>query len=184
MASQIEISNFALIALGADPISSLSESTTQAVAINIVWDVCRRGLLRLHPWNFAIKRVELAQSSIKPSHGYEYKFALPSDCLKVIQVYKDEDYKVENNFVLTNSPTAKLKYVADIIDPWSWSVDFTELMTEKLKSELSFSITADKELVKLYHQTFQAKLDMARWNDASEDIEDSFVGVPSLIGVR
>lgn len=184
MASQIEISNIALIALGADPISSLSETSPEAVAINVVWDVIRKGLLRLHPWNFAIKRVELAQSSTAPSHGYDYRYALPTDCLKVIQVYQDDDYKIENGFVVTNNIRCQLKYVADIKDTSVWTSDFTELMAEKLKAELAFGLTADKDLVKICTQLFAGKLEMARWNDASEDIEDPMVGVSSLIGVR
>jgi hypothetical protein len=185
MASQIEISNFALVGLGADPISALTEQTNEALTINVAWDICRRSLLRAHYWNFAIVRIELAQSSIAPNHGYQYKFALPSDCLRVIQVYQNNDYKLENGFIVTNTDRVKLKYVADIKDTTYWSADFTELMVDKLKAEIAFSVTRDKDLVQLSHQILNAKLAQANWTDASEDIEDAFLyGSTSLIEVR
>lgn len=184
MATQIEIANFALISLGADPISSISESTPEAVSINAVWDMCRRTLLRLHPWNFAIKRVELAQSATAPNHGYHYRYALPVDCIRVLQVYNDDNYKLENGYILSNLETCNLKYVSDIKDTAQWTSDFSELMTEKLKAELAFGITSDKDLTKLYTQMYAAKLEQCRWNDASEDIEDPFLGESSLIEVR
>lgn len=185
MASQIEISNFALIALGADPISSLSEQTQEAISINIAWDISRKTLLRAHPWNFAIKRAELAQSASNPLYGYAYRYAIPSDFLRILQVYADTDYKLESGFILTNSPRAQLKYIADVKDTSQWSADFTDLMVEKLKAELAYVVTRDKALVETYTNLFSIKLNQARWADASEDIEDPFLYNQSdLIGVR
>jgi len=184
MASAVEIANISLIGLGGKPISSFTESTSEAISVNAVWNVFRQTLLRSHYWNFAIKRQELAQATTPPGFAYDYKYALPSDNLRIIQVYTDGDYKIENGFVITNHTSCKVKYVADITDTSVWSGDFTELMSARLKAELAYSITRDKDMVTLSWKIFKDKEEQCKWADASEDIEDVFLGGTDLISVR
>jgi hypothetical protein len=184
MASAVEISNIALIGLGADPISSFTESKTEAIAVNACWNVVRQTLLRSHYWNFAIKRLELARSTNTPGFAYTYKYALPSDNLRIIQVYTDGDYKLENGYIITNQERCQVKYIADITDTSVWSGDFTDLMAARLKAELAYALTRDKDMVTLYWKLFEVKNEQCKWADASEDIEDAFLGGTDLIGVR
>lgn len=184
MASPIEIINKALIDLGQSAITSFSEEIAGKYSLDVKWDMARKSLLRAHYWNFAMMRVELAQSSTAPAFGYSYKYALPVNCLRVVQVNRDDNYKLENGFILTNSPTCFLKYIADITDTLKWSSDFVELMAAKLAAELSFTVTRDKDLIPVFNSLYKNALEQARINDASEDIEDVFIGGTSLIDVR
>lgn len=58
--SDVEICNSALAKLGAESITSLSDTTRRAVLCNRQYDKIRKKMLRMHPWNFAIKRVWLS----------------------------------------------------------------------------------------------------------------------------
>lgn len=184
MASKIEITNAALVMVGSNTINSLSEQTTEAVVVNAIWDQVRRSLLRANLWNFATKRIELAQSATPPNFEYSYRYALPSDHLRTVQVFTDTDYKVENGFIVTNSERCQLKYIADTPDVNQWTSDFCEVMSAKLASDIAFPITKDLKVTQLMYSLFQSKLQAAIWIDSSEDIADSYQFENSILARR
>lgn len=57
--SELEVSNLALIRIGEKTITALNEGSKAANACTTAVDICKRNLLRKHPWNFAVKRVTL-----------------------------------------------------------------------------------------------------------------------------
>jgi len=54
--SSLEICNIALLKIGADSITALSDANKRARLCTLLYDFMRKKLLRAHPWNFAIKR--------------------------------------------------------------------------------------------------------------------------------
>lgn len=64
MASDVEICNRALQLLGAGRITSLAEDSPAAKEMARAYDPVRLRELRAHPWNFSIKREQLALSLI------------------------------------------------------------------------------------------------------------------------
>ena len=57
--SALECANAALVKIGQDKITDLAGTDHVSVACNDRIDICKRYLLRLHPWNFAVKRSNL-----------------------------------------------------------------------------------------------------------------------------
>lgn len=58
--SDLNVSNLALRLLGNRAVlTALSDTTTEGLACNANVDDCKKALLRMHPWNFAVKRVKL-----------------------------------------------------------------------------------------------------------------------------
>lgn len=57
--SQLEVANAALYKIGQSKISSLGASDENAIACNDRLEICKRAVLRMHPWNFAIKRASI-----------------------------------------------------------------------------------------------------------------------------
>lgn len=57
--SSLECANIALTKIGAAKITSLSDATETAITANLCIDPVKKNLLRLHPWNFAVKRDKL-----------------------------------------------------------------------------------------------------------------------------
>lgn len=57
--TSVEICNNALTLVGTRRITSLSDASKEARACNDNYDICRKALLRRHPWNFGMTRVAL-----------------------------------------------------------------------------------------------------------------------------
>ena len=72
--SAVQICNNALIKLGANTITSLSDDTKPARLCNKIYTVLRDDLLRSHPWNFAIGRSSLAQLVDAPAFGFSFQY--------------------------------------------------------------------------------------------------------------
>lgn len=184
MASKIEITNIALIRLGANPINSFEEGSTEATIAGAVWDTARTSLLRDHPWNFAIKDIEVPQSTTAPIVQYSYKYQLPSDCLRLLEVYDDDNYKLKGREIHTNSNSCKVKYIYDVTDTTVWDSAFVDLMSAKLAFELAYPITKSNSLMQQMGEIFTLKVQKARFVDSTEDIPSDFGGTSSLISVR
>lgn len=184
--SVVGICNIALGNLGANLISSLGETTAEATLCNVHWDNVRRSLLSAHPWNFAIKRQQLTALSTAPVYGYKYAYQLPSDCLRVLTVDGNYDYKIEGRRVLTNESTCFLKYVYDNTDVTSWTDSFVDLASTRLQLELAYGITKSTSQKEQAMQLYEYKLRDARNLDAQQDITDPLTEAFSstLISVR
>lgn len=184
MSSQVEISNAAIIAVGGEIIASFNEHTPEAILIRTLWDQIRKNLLRLNSWNFAVKRVQLARSATPPNFDFSYRYALPYDNLRVLQVWTDDDYRIENGYITTNAETCFLKYIADIPDVNVWSSDFIDLMSARLSAEIAYAVTKDKGVTQMQWNVYTQKLNAALWLDSSEDIQDNFQFEHTLISAR
>ena len=148
MASNVQICNRALIRLGADTITSLTENSKEARLCNILFDVVRKDLLRAHPWNFSIKRTSVAYSTTEPEFEFDYQYALPSDCLRVLNVHMNiSNFSIEGGYLYTNDDAVDLIYIADITDTEAFDSAFTTMMSLKLAAELCYNITGNTTLV-------------------------------------
>ena len=185
MASIIEICNTALIELGAETISSLSETSTEAVSCNTVWEQCRKSVLRSHPWNFATKTEELPAITVNTrKFRYDYAYQLPSNCLRLMRVYKNGDYKLEANVIYTNKSDCFVKYIYDNISTNTWDSLFIDAMAAKVQSKIAFAITKGRDNVTYAENLYEKRLMLAQAVDASEDIEDVIDGDNALVQVR
>jgi hypothetical protein len=62
--SDLECANIALTKIGAAKITALADATETAIACNLVLDPLKKSLLRMSPWNFAIKRANLSPTFV------------------------------------------------------------------------------------------------------------------------
>lgn len=69
--SDVAICNLALTQLGANTIASLAEGTETARKCNAIYTLIRDAALRAHPWNFAIKRVDLDTTGAHTGTGLD-----------------------------------------------------------------------------------------------------------------
>jgi hypothetical protein len=153
MASVVGICNIALSNIGDEKISSLTDNNDRARACNLRYEDTRDAVLRAHPWNAATTRVELAASTDTPVWGFTYKYALPSDCLRVLDVYDyTVPFSIEGRFLLTDNSTAKLKYIARITDPNVYDILLQQAIGIRLAAEIAEALTGRTELKQEMYQ--------------------------------
>lgn len=170
--SQVSIANSALVKVGADRISSLSEDTRAAILINAIFEQIRDQVLRDHPWNFAMTRAALAPNATEPAFEYDYTYDLPNDCLRVYRTFPDTiDYVVEGRTILTDeAETLYVQYIYRHEDPSAWSADFAEAFAWKLASEVAYPLTQSLALAGTCREEYKRVLAEARSIDGSEGI--------------
>lgn len=170
MSSSVQICNLALTALGAGRITSLSDNTKQARALNAIFDMTRDAELSLHPWSFAIKRAAIPASTTAPAFGWTKAYPLPADALKLVQVgdsfvfYDSGDYgglfDVEGGSVLTDQVSPlQIRYVYQVTNAGLFPELFGRALAAKLQylvaEELTQNVTKKAEALQAYEMAIR-----------------------------
>ncbi len=169
--TEVSIANSALIKIGADRITALSDNNKRAILCNEQFAKLRDEVLQGHLWNFAMARVEIAADATAPAFEYEKRFLLPSDVLRVFFAYPMEEeieWKREGQYLLSNEPTMRIVYVKQTTDTSLFSPIFAECLSLRLAQELAYPIVQSTQLSALMEQKYQDHLRKARSFDAQE----------------
>lgn len=185
MTTKVSICNQALNLIGAQSIISFDEATQNARRCATIYDQTRKALLRMHPWSFAKRRVQLAPVSTHPSFGYQYAFPLPRDFVRVYDAGEVE-YEVESRHILANTSLINLVYVADEQNEEMWDSLFSECMVLYLVRKLAKPITGSSAEADNAWQELKDMLKQARAiNGQERPSQDFSVNHQSeLIGAR
>ncbi len=167
MPGEVDVVNLGLRRIGATPIVSLTDGSVSANAADDVYSEIRDDLLRSHPWNFATKRIKLAQSTSTPVFEFDYAYPLPSDWLRTVSVHDNDAgystilYRMEQlsnqRVIVTSASEVWLRYVSEVTDP--------NIMPPDFRNVLSFSIARDLAVPLASSNTLQASMEKlaSRW---------------------
>lgn len=177
MATQLSIVNQALRFLGQAQVDFLSQSDNVTALAKSSWDGTVEWCLRCHAWSHSQKWASLAREAEDPPFSFKASFAVPADCLYIIDIRGDEDLTTEGaEFALvgmhlyTDIEKCLCRYVAKGIDPSFWPSDFCELVAYKLALEMAPTmVPADSAIKNELFQQMQISLDIARANDFSSN---------------
>ncbi len=186
MTSTVSIVNNALNIIGGSNITELEENSKTARVMNQMYESIRDDVFRAHPWNCLIRRANLAQSVDTPAFDYAYQYALPTDpyCLRVLEfqngsmTYPYENlvgqgnkpfFVIEGRNILTDSGTARIKYIARITDPTQYDAGLISVLAARLASEAAYAITGSTSVVQFADALYERKLREARFSDATEN---------------
>lgn len=174
MASQVEIANLALNVIGEPPITSLTDEGKPARVMNLLFVPSRDAVLRLHPWNFAVRREVLAASATAPAFGFTKAFILPSDYLRLLRLNDGRDeFQIEADGLLASVSTANLRYVARITDTAKFDPLFVTVLAAYLAAEAAMPITNSSAIEDRAKAAFREKLQEARSVDAMENYQEA-----------
>jgi hypothetical protein len=180
MASEAGICNAALqLVKHSKTITSLEQGTKEANACEAVYTDLRDAMLEMHAWNFAVKRVKLAQLVATPSFEWKYSYQLPSDHIRVLSVSASTAglgraaYRIEGSTLGADAEDIYLKYVARITDPNLMTPTFRLALSKLLASRLAVGLAQSAALSKeLYTQFTDEDLPTAKSVDAIPDQAD------------
>jgi len=158
--TKVEICNHALLKIGADTIASLDinqndqEAVVQSAKLcNIFFNQALEEVLRTYRWNSALKRAELTRLTEVPAFKFEYKYQLPNDCVRVVNVYEDKkayddrtEWVVEGRTILCNYETVYLCYVHLPEDVNTLDAFLTQAVVQNLAIKLSVPMQLDQRM--------------------------------------
>jgi hypothetical protein len=163
MASKTSIANGALVKLGQDLITSITDTNNKAARIcNERIDNAKEVVLNTSYFHGSIKRVTLAALTTTPAFKYSNEFQIPSDCLKIVTVepeFKDTDYALEGGKILFDGNTLEVIYVSNITDFNLLDPLVNEAISAYLAHDIAYLITNDNQTVarmeEVYNKTLQ-----------------------------
>lgn len=183
MPSEIEICNLALSHIGKYPISALTDATKEAKECKLLYPRARDSVLRAHAWNFATKRLTLAELA-EDYDGWSYAYQYPTDCLVARKIYNSADdndaieFEVATNsalssrVILTDQENAVLIYTARVTDPNVFDSIFVDALSWRLAADLSMPLRADPRVYQQVTQTYMAYIAEARQTNSNEHAID------------
>lgn len=186
MASVVDIVNLALGKLGdSATVSSIDppEGSAQAEQAKRFYPIARDTLLELHPWNFATKRISLAETNDIAPDAWAFTYSIPSNYIRALSVYPEQTnseadqqpFIIETNesgqlILFTNVENATLKYIALITDTTKFTPLFVNTLSYMLSSFLAGPLikgdTGMKIADTMYNKAMQL-MNMAAGKDAA-----------------
>lgn len=190
MASEVSICNQALGEIGDTTIIvALTDQNKAAKYCNIFYADTRDALLAMFQWNFAVRRVTLVQLSATPEWGYNFQYQLPADIIKVL---REENlhvkYRIENDKLLTDEPSAKIKYIKKITTPGNFDPLFTmalvALLAHRLAKPLADGSTQTRrDLMDMFKERIKQAKAANSMEDPIEDLFDNSWVTSRITGV-
>lgn len=200
-ASEVDICNRAIQKVGGQPITSLSDSSSSARAVNRCYEMLRDAELRSNNWNFAIKRTSLAASVTAPSWGFSKQYPLPSDFLRLISIrdhygvsetigtlgQNEVDYSIESGdgdarSILTNSSSPiYIRYVARVENTGLFDPLFSEALASKIAMEIVEEITNSNSKKQTLIEEYKMIIKQARYCDSIETAGEALIESDWLI---
>ena len=182
--SAVEICNDALAILRANPIASLTEDSENARRCNRFYSRGLRACLRMHPWNFAMARQQLAQNATAPAFEYDHAYTLPTDpyCLKVMGLWTGSQwirrFKIEGRNIVTELDECWIKYTALVTDTLQFDALFDEALAVWIAWKLSTPTTGSKTRADQMEARFDWIMRHAKKQDGIEDWREGVMTSP------
>ena len=154
--TNITICNQALNLLGADTISSFTDTTNDAATVcNNIYETVKRQTLSMYPWSFALTKQQLSRSSTTPVNEWAYQYDLPSTAISgtPLQVYNSSSTRilpVQNYEILytssgptiaTNEETIYIDFVTSAITEGVMPSYFVQLLVYMMAWHLAEPVT-------------------------------------------
>jgi hypothetical protein len=196
MTSKVQIAKMALQHIGDRyDITSLDEASTEAEQVNLMYDATRDKLLRMHPWTFSTKFTTPAPLVVAVPSRWDYAFAYPSDCLKVVEITQPlgpghPPVKFRTGTIATTKVVMcdldepEIQYIFKNDDPVTYDPSFVMAFSYMLAAYVAIPLTGDRGLKSDLMREAMAEVDVARQEDANEGVEDEKFIDPDWIRAR
>ena len=77
-------------------------------------------------------------------------------------------FVIEGRKLLTDEGTAQIKYIGRVTDTQLYDASLTEALAARLAAEICYAITGSTSMVQIQTSLYEAKVNEARFNDATE----------------
>ncbi len=187
-----DIANDCLHFIGLESVSNIDTDPSKRAQICRRWlPIKRQELFRRHPWNFLIRRAQLAATAETPVFGYAYSFQLPTECLRLYKVqavneydYPECDYKLEGRTIVTNQATCYITYITDTEDYSQMPADIRMALVYGLGVAVAPVLTGKPQITNLCTQAYKEALAEAISADSTENYPDQPLDAEDWVNAR
>lgn len=148
------IANLAADLMKVDPVQSIEppDAGSKFAKLAARWyDDTLREVLADHIWNHAIARVQVAAHPTAPAFGYDAKYELPADFIRIATIGDENnpetEYEIEDGFILCNvTSPINLRYVYHHTDISKFPPKFVQCLARKLKANCTYGMTGKLDM--------------------------------------
>jgi hypothetical protein len=171
--NDIGLCSRALIRLGAQPISSFADGSTEAEICNALYPQARDALLSSYGWNFATGQIELTKLDETAIGELKDVFALPNDFLRALSagngaVSYGLDYRIMRGKLYANSDQVVLTYIFRADESESPEF-FNSVLISRLAAEFCIPLTENTSRFETLTRLAETEFSRARQLDAQQD---------------
>lgn len=161
MSSTVDIWNLALNLVGGKFVIDPLEKSTEADLCRLHYPFALDFVLESQDWNFAVKRIEIAESSeIEPVFGFNSSFKIPSDSVRVVEVWNTKKYNINSRYTSNDlqwqqegeyisadtSEQVWIRYIERVEDPNRFSSSFVAALSTYLAYRLAIPLSQNRQL--------------------------------------
>lgn len=179
MSSPVAVCNKALALLGANVILSLEDNQTEAIVCKAVYDAVRDKVLEDRAWTFATGRGVPVADSTPPAFGYTYRFLIPSDVIRVVNVgtpvsnstivtLTPINWAREGDYVLTHQKNIGWVYIKRAVDLSLWSPAALDAFSYALAAEIAVALTDNSSITERLLAGYESRITDAGATDGAQ----------------
>lgn len=171
--TEIEICSAALAALGTKGIASFEDDTVEARASGAYYSLVRDKVLEDRIWSFAKKQYILGPDLAVPLFGFEKKFQVPSEVVRVHRVDDGSgDYRMQwdlqGRYILADVDSIYVTAVRKETDTSLYSPGFTLCVALRLAVALAVPLKENRQLKADLWQEYKFELGEAAGVDGTQ----------------
>ena len=165
--TSIDICARALILIGASPITSFNDGTTEAIVADNLYSDTVKDILSRHRWRFSTGQSQLSRLVDAPDAKWDAAYQLPADCLLVHGVYVNEspiEFDRYQDMIYCNAVDTDEVYLDYIFNASEdlWPPYFVTLVTFQLASIFGYSVAQNEVLSDAFEKRAIRQFALAR----------------------
>jgi hypothetical protein len=174
--TSIDICARALVMIGAQPISSFTDGSTEALVANNVYNDVAEASLTRHRWRFATTQSTLNLLTNTPTGRYDYAYQMPTspEVLQIISITVNDyviPYSRYQNYIYVNSYGSTSSLVMDYIykvDENYFPPHFRLALEYELASVFAGSVARDAAMIRQFKELAERQFLVAKNIDSAE----------------
>ena len=171
--TDVALCSHALVKIGAHPITSFSDNSTEADVAGLLYGTVRDELLSSYGWSFATAQTILTELAQAPTADYDNAFQLPNDFLRALSAGtngrgRGAEFRINQNTLQSNAENVLLTYIYRP-DESAFPPFFDAALIARLAAEFVIPITESTSRAQAYLKIAEDAFSKARQIDAQQD---------------
>ena len=174
--TKVDICARALIMIGAQPISSFDDGSTEALVASNIYENITQSILCRHRWRFSTEQQQLSLLATAPTGRYEYAYQLPTspDLLQLNTITVADipiEYARYGDKIFVNGYDSQSALIADYIfrqDESEFPAYFKLGLEYTLASIFAGSVARDAAMIQQFSTLAERQILIAKNTDSQE----------------